>query len=71
VADLETLKARREELLESLANPAKSIRHGDDEVEWFDPTQLRKAIADIDTQIAAAEGRPAARIVHIRNSRGW
>jgi hypothetical protein len=71
MADLETLRQRLALLKEDLASPTHSVREGEREMTARSVADIRKAIADIEAEIAAAEGRPAGKIVHLRNTRGW
>lgn len=75
MADLEALRQRLADLREAHASGAKRVKTATngvvEDVEFQTTSDLERAIANVEAQIAAAEGRPAGRIVHLRNTRGW
>lgn len=57
MATLQELAARRDALAASRASGIFSARFGDDEVRYKSDREMAAAIADIDRQIAALQGK--------------
>ncbi|WP_414833602.1 phage head-tail joining protein [Afifella sp. YEN Y35] len=71
MSDPATLRARLDTLRELRAAGIRTTRFGEDEVTFKSDGEMAGAIADLERQLAAAEGRPSVQIVNIRNQRGW
>ncbi len=71
MADLATLKARLETLRAQRAKGIRRARFGEDEVEFRHDNEMRDAIADLEAQIARAEGQGGPAFTPVRIKRAW
>jgi hypothetical protein len=71
MTDVAALQAQLEALKAARSSPALKTRFADREVTFKDDKQLVSAIADLERQIAAAQGTPRSTTVTIRSVKGW
>lgn len=64
MATVEELKARREALVLRRESLTRRVSAGDRQVE-YDLTVVNSALAELDSQIAAASGRKPRRVIRI------
>lgn len=71
MADIAELRARLASLRDNRASPAREVQNADERVVFKSDEEFAAAIADVERQIAEAEGRSTPRFVNIVNTRGW
>lgn len=67
---LADLIKRRDDLRAARARGVQSVAYAGKTVTYKTDAQMAAALADLDRQIAAAEGRPRRRILKIATSKG-
>lgn len=67
MATLEELIARRDKLEKTRAKGVKTVRFGRDEVTYKSDSEMAVALADLNRQIAASQGRTVRRVRIISN----
>lgn len=70
MADLATLKLRREALTSQRASGVARISYDGKTVEYRSVTEIDRAIEALDREIAAAEGRKLIRHVRVTATKG-
>ncbi|TIL25596.1 MAG: hypothetical protein E5Y88_11595 [Mesorhizobium sp.] len=65
MATLAELQARLEALRKARATGVRSVRHGETATEFRPDAEIASAIADLERQITALEGRPRVRRIYI------
>ncbi|QKC89992.1 hypothetical protein EB230_17445 [Mesorhizobium sp. NZP2234] len=71
MTDLELLQAQRAALLKAMRSGALIVRHGDKSVQYRSMGEMKDALADIDKEIAALEGKPKNRVFYLDIRRGY
>ena len=71
MTDLTTLRTQLEELRAARASGVRRVEFRDRTVEYRTDNELAAAIRDLETRIAAAEGRPAVSVIRPRLVRNW
>jgi hypothetical protein len=69
MATLSELTDRLEALRKARASGVRSIQHGDTKTEFRSDAEIAAAIADVERQIAAAQGRSRG-VIYISSSKG-
>lgn len=64
------LQARLEALKKALASGRKSVSYGDTRVEYRDLSEIRAAISDVQTDLAALQGTGIVRNFQINSCKG-
>ncbi|MFK8251965.1 phage head-tail joining protein [Ancylobacter terrae] len=71
MADIATLREWLDALREARASGVRRAEFRDRTVEYKSDTEMAAAIRDLESQIAAAEGRPGIKFHTITMNRGW
>ena len=71
MATLAELKSRRDSLDAALASGVLTLREGDKQVTYRSLAEMAGALADLDAQIAAAEGTTRTRRIYPQTKKGW
>jgi len=71
MSDAAAIRQRLETLRQKRASGVRTVRFGDDEATYKSDSEMAAAIADLERQLAAAEGRSSVQVVNIRSKRGW
>ena len=71
MVDLTELKQRREDLLRNRTDGVARTKFGEDEVEYRSDSEIAAALASLDREIAALEGRQSVQTINFRSKRGW
>ncbi|WP_420712637.1 phage head-tail joining protein [Ancylobacter sp. SL191] len=71
MTDLLALTEQLRELREARASGVRRAEFRDRTVEYRSDGELAAAIRDLETRIAAAEGRPAVSVIRPRSLRNW
>ncbi|WP_412057102.1 phage head-tail joining protein [Bartonella sp. DGB2] len=67
---LEDLKKQRAQLETALYSGTQSLKHGDKQIIYKTTADIRRALDDLDEQIAKLEGRGKIKIFNLYPSRG-
>jgi hypothetical protein len=70
MATLAELEAQRDGLLKSIASGQRRVKIGNSEIEYQSTAELQAALALVNSQIKAAQGRPRIGIVYASSSKG-
>jgi len=68
---LDELKSRKASLEASLYSGAQMVRHGDKQINNRSVEEIRKALDELNGEIAAEEGRKRSRIFYLQATRGY
>jgi len=71
MVDLAELKQRRDDLRRTRADGVARAKFGDDEIEYRSDSEIAAALASLDREIAALEGRQSVQTINFRSKRGW
>lgn len=69
-ADIATLQARREALKQALASGHHSVQQGDKRIQFRSVDEIRKALEDVEREIANASGVRRPRLFRAVYRRG-
>ena len=70
MATLAELQAWRDHLARSRYGPEASIERGGKKVTYRSDREVRRALADLDAEIAARQGNQGPRIIYVTSDKG-